>query len=98
MKLFAPLLILLALIFVSASPGHAACYADYKAKRDAPLKLHYGVAELSDADCGSKSAAHDALAPRLQKGDWTLLTILSIFGADGLEEKKASAGEYYLRY
>lgn len=81
-----------------ALPAQAACYADYKAKQDDPLRLHYGVAEVSDAACGSKSTAKGELAPRLAADGWTLLNIVSTFGPDGLDERKASAGQYFLRY
>ena len=40
---------LLLLLAALAQPAHAAgCYADYKAKQDNPLQLHYGVIELPD--------------------------------------------------
>jgi hypothetical protein len=78
-------------------PAAAECYADYKAKRDEPLKLHYGVAQVSDANC-SPDAAEGELAPRLASDGWTLLNVLSTFGPDGLGERKASAGEFFLRY
>lgn len=80
-----------------AGPVAAECYADYKAKRDEPLKLHYGVAQVSDANC-SPGAAEGELAPRLASDGWTLLNVLSTFGPEGLEERKASAGEFFLRY
>ena len=79
-------------------PASAACYADYKAKQDAPLRLAYGVAELPDAACGGPDAATAALAPRLAAAGWTLLNVVSLFGAEGLEERKASAGDFFLRY
>jgi hypothetical protein len=79
-------------------PAQASCYADYKAKQDAPLRLAYGVAEISDAGCGGPDAAAAELAPRLAAAGWTLLAVLSIFGAEGLDERKASAGEFFLRY
>ena len=88
----------IALALGLATTAQAACYADYKAKRDDPLRLHYGVAELSDADCGSSKAAKGALAPRLAQDGWTLLNILSIFGSDGLDQRKDSAGQFFLRY
>ena len=91
-------LILTALLALAAGPAHAACYADYKAKQDAPLRLHYGVAELSDADCGSTQAAAAAMAPRLSQNGWTLLNIVSIFGPEGLDQRRDSAGPNYLRY
>ncbi|HLQ18854.1 MAG TPA: hypothetical protein VK146_07720 [Tabrizicola sp.] len=82
---------------ILAGPAAAECYADYKAKRDEPLKLIYGVAQVSDANC-SPGAAEGELAPRLAADGWTLLTVLSTFGPEGLEERKASAGEHFLRY
>ena len=80
-----------------AAPASAECYADYKAKQDAPLRLHYGVAQVSDGNC-SPGAAQGELAPRLAAAGWTLLTVLSTFGPEGLGERQASAGEYFLRY
>lgn len=98
MKPLTLLLAALAAALAFAAPAEAACYADYKAKQDDPLRLHYGVAELPDAACASKAAAADALAPRLASDGWTLLNILSIFGAEGLDQRKDSAGQYFLRY
>lgn len=92
------LLILSALATALALPASAECYADYKAKQDDPLRLHYGVAQVSDAACGNTGAAKGELAPRLAADGWTLLNVLSTFGPEGLSERKASAGDYYLRY
>ena len=86
-----------ALLVGFALPAAAECYADYKAKQDSPLRLHYGVAQVSGAAC-NKKAAKAELAPRLSSGGWTLLNIVSTFGPDGLAERKSSAGEYFLRY
>lgn len=99
MKHLAPLLTFssLALIFAMAAPAQAACYADYKAKQDNPLRLHYGVAELPDKAC-DKASAKAALSRRLARGGWTLLNIVSIFGPEGLDSRKASAGQNFLRY
>jgi hypothetical protein len=93
-----PILAATALLALAlAGPAAADCYADYKAKKDGPLQLHYGVAQVSDGNC-SPGAAAGELAPRLAAGGWTLLTVLSTFGPEGLGERKASAGEYFLRY
>ncbi|WP_298841325.1 hypothetical protein [uncultured Roseobacter sp.] len=73
----------------------ADCYADYKAKQDNPLRLHYGVAEISQC---SKQAARAELSARLSAQGWTLLNIVSVFNADGLAERKQSAGPNYLRF
>ena len=77
-------------------PGFAAeCYADYKAKQDNPLRLHYGVAEISQC---SKKAAQAELSKRLSARGWTLLNIVSVFDESGLAERKQSAGPNYLRF
>ncbi len=87
----------LVLAFLIASPAAAECYADYKAKQDDPLRLQYGVAEVVGAEC-TRAAARAELAPKLAADGWTLVKVLSTFGPEGLAERKASAGDYYLRY
>ncbi|WP_298905772.1 hypothetical protein [uncultured Aliiroseovarius sp.] len=94
MKKTALTLILVAL----ASTAQAACYADYKAKRDNPLKLHYGVIELPDDACDNRKAASRQISDRLEANGWSLLKVQSIFDATGLEERKDSAGQFFLRY
>lgn len=81
-----------------ALTAQAGCFADYKAKRDNPLKLHYGVMELPEAACGSDEAAAAYIAPRIATDGWTLLNVLSRFDEAGLEQRKESAGNFYLRY
>ncbi|MCX7889396.1 MAG: hypothetical protein N2422_06645 [Rhodobacteraceae bacterium] len=93
-----PLIAALALVLAAASGAQAECYADWKAKQDAPLRLAYGVSQVSDGACGSRKAAAGELAPRLAQDGWTLLNILSTFGPEGLGERQASAGEFFLRY
>lgn len=86
-----------AAFLAAAAPLQAAeCYADYKAKRDNPLKLHYGVVQLQ-GDC-SRAAAKGEVAGRISSGGWTLLNVLSVFGPEGLDQRKADAGPYYLRF
>lgn len=81
-----------------ASTAQAACYADYKAKRDDPLKLHYGVIELSDDVCDDREAARRQISDRLETNGWSLLKVQSIFDDTGLEERKESAGDFFLRF
>ena len=88
-----PLAAILALAL--AGPAAAECYADYKAKQDDPLRLHYGVAQVSSCD---NKAAKAELAPRLRAGGWKLLSVISTFGPEGLGERQSSAGEYFLRF
>lgn len=87
---------LIALLALFAQGAQAACYADYKAKQNDPLRLHYGVAEISGA-C-KKAPAQQELAPRLARDGWVLLNVLSVFDESGLAGRKADAGQFYLRY
>lgn len=79
-----------------ASPASAACYADYKAKQDSPLKLDYGVVRLSDNQC-NMSDAKRVVDRVLGNTGWTLLGVQSVFDDAGLAERKKSAGENILR-
>ena len=81
-----------------AVPAQAECYVDYKAKQDDPLRLAYGVSQVSDGACGKPKQAKAELEPRLAADGWTLMKILSSFGPEGLSERKESAGDFYLRY
>lgn len=81
---------------LGTTAAQAACFADYKAKQDNPLRLHYGVAEVSGA-C-TKASARDQLEDRLDDNGWQLLNVLGVFEDAGLEERKDSAGEFFLRY
>ncbi len=85
----------LAALALMALPAQAECYADYKAKQDDPLRLHYGLAQVSACDLAGAEAE---LAPRLAAAGWVLLNVLSVFGPEGLEERKASAADYFLRF
>ena len=94
-----PLMKTLALLaaMAFASPAGAACYADYKASKDDPLRLHYGVIEVPDGAC-DPGTAESVIRKRLRADGWKLLNVMSVFGPEGLDERKASAGEYFLRY
>lgn len=89
-----------ALLALAAQPAAADCYADYKAKRDDPLQLHYGVIRLPDAACGTAQAAGAEIAARIGADGWTLLTVVSVFDEAGLQDarRKENAGQFYLRY
>ncbi len=86
------------LLGLLAGPASAACYADYKAKRDGPLRLHYGVIALPDSVCSDRAAMRAYIENRIRNDNWELLNVLSVFGEDGLDGKKQDAGEFYLRY
>ena len=87
------LILTLAALIALSLPAHAGCYVDYKAKKDDPLRLHYGVAEVS---CGGD--AYSELADRLAANGWTLLAIVSSFDESGLAERQDSAANYFLRF
>ena len=90
-------LVILALLFTSvAHAAGAECYADYKAKKDDPLQLQYGVAKIT-GNC-SVEAAREELVPRLAVDGWQLLEVMDTFDESGLEGRRASAGDYFLRY
>lgn len=80
-----------------AGPAAAACFADYKAKRDGPLELHYGTIEIPDFAC-SVGAAAPVVASRIGVDGWQLLSVLSVFGPEGLAQRERDAGAYHLRY
>ncbi|AHM03286.1 hypothetical protein roselon_00876 [Roseibacterium elongatum DSM 19469] len=80
-----------------AAPLQAACYADYRANMDNPLRLHYGVIQVPDNAC-TVTAAAPVIAGRIASGGWTLLQVISVFDDSGLASRRADAGEYYLRY
>ena len=88
-------LALAALISLGAPASAADCYADYKAKQDDPLRLHYGVMQVSDCKAGP---AKKEVAKRLKSNGWTLLNVMSVFGPEGLDQRKANAGKFYLRF
>lgn len=84
------------LMLLTATPAQA-CYADYRAKMDDPLRLHYGVIDLPDDTC-TIQAATPLITDRLATAGWELLQIVSIFDESGLAERRADAGDHFLRY
>ncbi len=89
----------LALALVAAAgPAAAGCFADYKAKREPPLQLHYGVIELPAAVCGDRAAAAAEIARRIGRDGWSLLDLVAIFGSQGLAGRERDAGQFFLRY
>lgn len=77
--------------------AQADCWAEYKAKQDSPLRLHYGIASLPGA-CPDAARAAAQLRPRLSRGGWQLLNIVRLSQDAPGPKQKANAGEYYLRY
>jgi hypothetical protein len=73
-KLMTTVMFVLAL---SATTASAACVAEYKAKRDNPLRLDYGTVTVSGNTC-TASAVRNAVSAQLASRGWTLLSILSV--------------------
>lgn len=90
--------LVLILAILAPLPASAECYGDYKARKDSPLQLHYGVIALPDDACQDFVLAGDITRDRIRVGGWTLLRLLSVFGPEGLEQRMESAAEYYLRF
>ena len=89
-------IILIYAIFM-VTTANAACYASYKAKRDDPLKLHYGVMQLPDQQCTVRTAAK-AAGLRLLPHGWILLNLLTVSLKTPTPTEKENAGENFLRY
>lgn len=94
--------ILFTLLFIclTSQSVSAACYTDYKAKMDQPLRLHYGVMKLYESGCKeeSQSDMENRVSIRLRIAGWQLLGVLATFDDSGLVKRKESAGQYYLRF
>lgn len=90
----------LALVLLPAMSGalQAACYADYKAKRENPLRLHYGVMKIDSAPCTMSDTVRQSVGQRLADAGWQLLGVQSVFDDAGLEQRKRDAGEFFLRF
>ncbi len=89
--------LVLGLSLVAAAPATAGCFADYKAKQEDPLRLHYGVMKVADSACSNGRAA-SIVKQRLAARGWKLLKVLSTFDDSGLASRKAKAGANYLKY
>ena len=85
-------------VLLAAGPVSAACFADYKAKKENPLKLHYGVMQVDAKPCQMSKAIRNTVKNRLSSGGWTLLKVRSVFDEGNLEAKKRDAGAYFLRF
>lgn len=87
---------LAALLVTLAGPVFATCYADYTASRNDPYDLHYGVAQVFEV-CTVPGATTE-LNARLAAAGWQLLEVRATFDLAGAEQRKANAGDNYLRY
>jgi len=86
-----------AFLGILAGPAAAACYADYRAQKDDPFGLHYGVIAIPDNAC-SVGAAAPVIAGRIAAEGWQLLQVISVFDDNGLDARRSDAGAYFLRF
>ena len=91
-------LIALAGLLFLALPAQAACYADYKAKQENPLRLHYGVIRIDSNPCVMSDTVRQVVARRLGGSGWQLLQVQSVFDDSGLAKRKKDAGQFFLRF
>lgn len=92
------ILISCAVALLLAAPAHAACFADYIAKKENPLKLHYGVMQVDISPCRMSDNVKALVTKRLKAGGWSLLKVRSVFDDGGLGKRKQDAGQYFLRF
>ena len=88
--------IALSLLIFNQSALADSCYYAYKAKRDNPLQLHYGVIQVR-GECDPASARSE-VSESLQLRGWSLLVLLERVNEVELKQYKERAGEFYLRY
>ena len=81
MKLFRLSGALAATLAFAAGQASAACLAEYKAKRDNPLRLEHGIMAIPDENCDI-SEAEIVVRERLAEEGWTLLSVVSV-GREG---------------
>lgn len=79
-----------------ASTAQAECYYAYKAKKENPLQLHFGVIRVDEACSAPTNQA--AIAKRIAADGWTLLVVLPPIEQHDLPSKREEAGAFFLRY
>lgn len=84
-----------AALLALTSAAQADCFVEYKAKQDAPLRLHYGILALPG---GCPAMPDEATAARLASAGWTLLTVVSSSETSPTAQQKANAGDFFLRF
>lgn len=80
-----------------ALPASAACYAEYRASRQNPVQLAYGVAEIRGGACNAQAAAQ-YLQARLAQSGWTLQNVLSTVDSNSAPANAGYTGGHYLSY
>ncbi len=76
--------------------ANAECFYSYKAKRDNPLQLHYGVIKV-DGSCQQPTPSRE-IASRIARDGWTLLSVVGTVAQPKLNLERERAGEFFLKY
>ncbi len=92
-----PLILALAATLAMALPASAACYAEYRASRQNPVQLAYGIAEIRGGACNAQAAAQ-YLQARLAQSGWTLQNVLSTVTSNSAPANSGYTGGHYLSY
>jgi hypothetical protein len=91
-----PIAIAALLLVSTIGAAGAACLVDYKAKKEDPLQLHYGIIAIEDdAACEDPD---EVVAERIAVDGWQLLTVMGKLTEEEAEQRQTDAGAYYLRY
>lgn len=89
--------LLAAVVLVTlALPSAAAadCYVHYKAKRNSPYGLHYGIVRVSG---GCPSSPARVVQSRISSGGWTILNVVKVTTSSPSSSERRSAGSHYYR-
>ena len=88
----------LLLILMAGTVSAQTCFVHYKAKQDDPLKLHYGVMNVTSDDCSALTDITATTAARLSPAGWTLLNVVKADTMTPSAEEISNAGDFYLRF
>lgn len=94
---FRTLILTLATFTALAAPAHAACYAEYRAQRQNPVQLAFGVAEIRGGYCDASTAA-TYLRNALGRSGWTLSNIVSTVNRNSAPGNSGYTNGHYLRF
>ena len=92
--------IALAMALPQVAQAQSVCFVDYKAKQAGAgnLQLHYGVMQLQGKACNNSRVLEKRVSARIAVDNWVLLRIVSRFDQSGVRQRRANAGQYFLRY
>jgi len=72
------------------------CFYEYKAKKDAPLRLHVGILETNQICDVNRELSK--LQSRLETGGWTLIQVVKSFEKRPSDEQLQKYGQFIFKY